>query len=193
MDGERFEQGCQVSFGIEESLYHCESFPVRVSLCSSFELIGFRGGSQTHSTSVSVIHSDSVSPHPVVQDEQDQYLFRKALQSSEYWFELKSLVSQARGEVSFPSLAPFLPLSSWKEYRELNPSVLFPLLVVDSPGTCAVTFDEYGSPTGREVEDKSWERGIGVYVGRERGSFRSKGPRAVYLTIASMGGLSIEP
>ncbi|GAA5828656.1 hypothetical protein JCM3766R1_003775 [Sporobolomyces carnicolor] len=54
----------------------------------------------TRSTLASVVHSDSVSPHPVVHDESDQYLFRKVLQSSDYWFELKSLVSQARGELS---------------------------------------------------------------------------------------------
>lgn len=57
---------------------------------------------QTRSTLASVVHSDSVSPHPVVHDESDQYLFRKVLQSSDYWFELKSLVSQARGEVRSP-------------------------------------------------------------------------------------------
>ncbi|GAA5903700.1 uncharacterized protein JCM6883_005088 [Sporobolomyces salmoneus] len=54
----------------------------------------------TRSTLVSVIHSDSISPHPIIQDESDQYVFRKTLQTSDYWFELKSLVSQARGELS---------------------------------------------------------------------------------------------
>ncbi|GAA6010346.1 hypothetical protein JCM11491_006278 [Sporobolomyces phaffii] len=63
----------------------------------------------TRSTLVTVVHADQVSPHPVVRDESDQYLFRKVLASSDYWFELKSLVAQARGELSIhpgPALSP---------------------------------------------------------------------------------------
>jgi len=61
---------------------------------------------QSNATLVTVLHSDSLSPHPVIQDELDQYLFRSILQHSTYWFELKSLVSQSRGEVSPLSLLP---------------------------------------------------------------------------------------
>lgn len=54
----------------------------------------------SNATLVTVLHSDSLSPHPVTIDESDQYLFRSILQHSSYWFELKSLVSQSRGELS---------------------------------------------------------------------------------------------
>ncbi|GAA5929417.1 uncharacterized protein JCM15063_004143 [Sporobolomyces koalae] len=68
----------------------------------------------TRSTLVSVLHADSISPHPVIEDESDQYLFRKILQSSDYWFELKSLVAQARGELSIQP-GPALALSQDQE------------------------------------------------------------------------------
>ncbi|GAA5986900.1 hypothetical protein JCM5350_000357 [Sporobolomyces pararoseus] len=76
----------------------------------------------TRSTLVTVLHSDSVSPHPIIQDDSDQYLFRKILQSSDYWFELKSLVSQARGELSIHP-GPSLPAASSNENDRLRTRV----------------------------------------------------------------------
>ncbi|GAA6062149.1 hypothetical protein JCM10212_002361 [Sporobolomyces blumeae] len=67
-----------------------------------------------NATLVSVLHSDSLEPCPSISDRSDQWLFRKLLQGSDWWIELKNLDSQSRGELSIhsaPSLLP-PPLSS---------------------------------------------------------------------------------